>query len=256
MQEASYEWRDGVLYSKEFSDIYHSKGGGLAEKEYVFLRGNQLKERFLTQKKFVVFELGFGLGLNFFATWKLWEELHCQGGELHFHSVEKFPLPTTVLQEQFQTVEPPYQSLVDEFLDSYKPEVKGMYKYQLSSNCNLHLFHGDFREYQTKFRKKVNAWFLDGFSPARNPELWNDTVLDFIEKHSQAETSFATYTVASRVRRGLQERGFRIEKYKGFGSKREMMQGCFVPPKAKPWFSYRKLPIGKVYKKDFERMIK
>ncbi|MEM7180476.1 MAG: bifunctional tRNA (5-methylaminomethyl-2-thiouridine)(34)-methyltransferase MnmD/FAD-dependent 5-carboxymethylaminomethyl-2-thiouridine(34) oxidoreductase MnmC [Spirochaetota bacterium] len=246
MQETSYEWRDGVLYSKEFSDVYHSKDGGFAEKEYVFLQGNQLEQRLTKQNKFVIFELGFGLGLNFFVTWKLWQNLRPKDAILHFYSVEKFPLPISVIQEQFRQAKEPYQQLLQEFSQQYQQAAQGMRKFTFSGNCNLFLYHGDFSVYQTMFHKKVDAWFLDGFSPSRNPELWNDTVLDFLEKHSQAETTFATYTVASKVRRGLQERGFVVEKRKGFANKREMMQGYFLPAKERSWFSYRKLANQKV----------
>lgn len=208
-------WReDGVPVSVRFDDPYYSIENGLNETRHVFLAGNDLPNRFCSG--FHIAELGFGTGLNMLATLKMWRETG-QSGHLKFTSFEAFPMSKKEMiraQKMFSDIAP----LAEEFMDHWQD---GMTKVKFH-DLEFTLVIGDVRSCLTHWHGMANAWYLDGFSPAKNPEMWGPDLMVQVEKHTALNGSVATYTAAGFVRRGLQEAGFDVERIAGFGRKRHM----------------------------------
>lgn len=228
IETAQLIWRDGQPVSQRFGDVYFSRENGLAETRYVFLEQNRLPERF--QKlpdggAFVVAETGFGTGLNFLATWALWRDQAPPEAVLHFVSVERYPLTRPDLQRAL-ALWPELSEIATSLIDQYPPEVRGLHRLVLDhGRVHLSLYFGDAVTGFRDMALQADAWFLDGFAPACNPDLWEDQLLSTIADHSGAGTSIATFTAVGAVRRALNERGFEMQKVPGFGRKREMLAG-------------------------------
>lgn len=240
---AQLQWsEDGAPFSQQFDDIYFSRANGLRETEYVFLEQNHLEQRWraLDPQRpgvFIIGEMGFGTGLNFLSAWRLWRSCAPAGWRLHFVSVEKFPLDRDQLGKALLQW-PELADLSAPLLDRYPALVPGMHRVSLDDGTVLQLLFGDAdtalatlhdsaaTELENGFA--IDAWFLDGFAPAKNPAMWSDDLFAHIGHLSRPGTTVATFTVAGLVRRGLQAAGFRVEKYAGFGSKREMLRGEFI----------------------------
>ncbi|MEM7723102.1 MAG: tRNA (5-methylaminomethyl-2-thiouridine)(34)-methyltransferase MnmD [Pseudomonadota bacterium] len=212
-QTPEIAWRDGdVPVSTRFDDPYYSLDDGLAEARHVFLAGNDLPARF--RDGFHVAELGFGTGLNFLATV---EAFRASGvsGTLHFTSFEAFPLGNDNLTRALA----PYRTLPTDILTSAKgPKITG-------PDFDLTIITGDARETLPIWRGQADAWFLDGFSPAKNPELWGDGLMAEVARHTASNGTCATYTAAGHVRRALSEAGFTVTRIPGYGRKRHMTIG-------------------------------
>lgn len=223
---ADLEWRDGLPYSRQFGDIYFSVENGLAEKRHVFLDGNRLPQRLAAlpaDGAFTVAETGFGTGLNFLATWQLWEQCRPEGAWLHFVSLERHPLRRGDL-EQALALWPELAALATRLLEQYPYLTPGWHRlFFPDARLSLTLVLGDAADVLPDLAATVDAWFLDGFSPDRNPELWQLELLAQVARLGRSGTTAATYTAAGAVRRGLQDRGFRVERVKGYGRKREML---------------------------------
>lgn len=242
---ATLSWQDDTPVSDQFDDIYFNKDGGLDETHYVFLQGNNLQQRFaeLTAPHFTIAETGFGTGLNFLCARQLWLE-HCQPNQtLHFISVEKFPLSRQHLTKALEH----WPQLADgaaQLIELYPPAFNGFHRLVFDGGrVQLTLMLGDSDDCFPALDATVDAWFLDGFAPAKNPSMWSETLFKAISKRSRANTTFATFTAAGIVKRGLQGAGFNVKKIKGFGRKREMLIGEFPTTEAtnspvisKPWF--------------------
>lgn len=244
---AQIEWRNGQPYASAFDDVYFSSDNGLAETEYVFLQGNHLSERWHDFKgeAFTIAETGFGTGLNFLCAAKLWLQTAPQTAVLHFISTEKYPL---CLQDMTKALAlwPALAELSEALLAQYESLLQENHLVLFNQRIRLTLLTGDASEQLAKVTilpsphpsplkgesvyqsHTVNAWFLDGFAPGKNPEMWQATLFKTMAKHSNAETTIATFTSAGAVRRGLIEAGFAIKKRAGFGKKREMLLGHFV----------------------------
>lgn len=222
-------WRDGQPYSLAFQDVYFSSDNGLLETEYVFLQGNDLQTRWqqpaLTH--FTIIETGFGTGLNFLCAVKLWLALAPKHAILHFVSVEKYPLSLNDLSMAFglwpdlTELAAPLLHQYDELLDK-----KSIHLY--NQRVQLSLYIGDATEQLAGITSIADAWFLDGFAPAKNPEMWHAGLFSEMAKHAKPATTFATFTSAGDVRRGLIKAGFKVNKRSGFGKKREMLCGEFI----------------------------
>lgn len=250
LSPAQIDWREnGEPMSTVFGDIYFSRGDGLAETQYVFLQQNHLEQRWRALDPtrpgvFVIGETGFGTGLNFFCAWDLWQRTAPPSWRLLFISVERFPLQ----REQFARAQqqwPQFAALSEQVLASYPPLVPGFHRRRYNDRVELQLLFDDAGaafaalndsaapELANGFH--IDAWFLDGFAPAKNPEMWNDALFAQIGRLSARGSTFATFTVAGIVKRGLQQAGFAIEKIPGFGAKRQMLRGDFAaPPQALP----------------------
>lgn len=198
----------------------------MAETDYVFLQGNQLWERWITHKEanFVIAETGFGTGLNFFAVTKLFREFRQQHENhplkrLNFISFEKYPLKITALL-QAHLAYPQFEDL-SAHLQRYWPSlILGCHRIHFEETT-LDLWFGDVSENLPQLgdymNERINAWFLDGFAPSKNPEMWNDDLYNLMFRFTKPNGSFATFTAASAVRKGLESAGFNVTKRKGFG---------------------------------------
>ena len=211
---ALLKWSDeGEPVAQEFDDVYFSKDGGLDESKAVFLQGSHLPEAWQDTDVFVIGELGFGSGLNFLAAWDLWNISSKSGQCLHFLSVEAFPLSKAQLTrtlEKFPSLKP----LADQLIAQWPARVKGVHRLHFGA-VTLTLFHGEIEPVLSSMDARINAWFLDGFSPAKNPDMWSDVVFAHMARLSAPSASVATFTVAGDVRRGLSAAGFAVEKKTG-----------------------------------------
>lgn len=242
LKPARVIWNQDTPVSIEFDDMYFNVQAGLAETEHVFLRGNQLPERFshFSARCFTIAETGFGTGLNFLAARALWLEQAPDDAHLHFISVEKYPLQPEDLKQAL-THWPALATGADQLLAQYPGTVPGFHQLTFDNGrVTLTLMLGDAIEAYSSLYGHVDAWFLDGFSPAKNPEMWQPELFQQMARLSRPGTTLATFTAAGFVRRGLQAAGFEVEKTPGFGCKREMVQARFEGDVAHssptPWF--------------------
>lgn len=209
-QKSDVAWREGeVPVSTRFDDPYFSLENGLEETRHVFLSGNGLPERF--RDGFHVAELGFGTGLNFLATLMAWGN---RPGRLHFTSFEAYPLDRTEMARALAA----FPGLdAAPLLEAWEPG----HVMQVGP-ASLRLVLGDARKTLPEWEGRADAWFLDGFSPAKNPELWEPALLSEVARHAAPGGTAATYSAAGPVRRALAEAGFTVERVPGFGRKRHM----------------------------------
>lgn len=231
---AVIEWRDGQPYASTFDDVYFSSDNGLLETEYVFLQGNDLAERWksLGGKTFTIAETGFGTGLNFLCAARLWLSTAPKDATLHFISTEKYPLSLNDLSRALQ-LWPELKELSEPLLANYENIFNGEKTLSLYDNrVHLTLHIGDAKMCLTTLVKSnaslIDAWFLDGFSPSKNPDMWQADLFKQMALLSNSDTSLATFTSASAVRRDLTKAGFVVSKRLGFGKKREMLVGHFL----------------------------
>ena len=206
-------WREKVPIATRFDDPYFSLEDGLAETEYVFLGGNNLPDRF--HDGFHVAELGFGTGLNFLVTWQAWRRAGVSG-VLRFTSFELFPMKEADMLRALSGF-PALGDLSRDMVDG----LAGGYRFE-GEDVELDIVVGDARETVRDWDRCANAWYLDGFAPARNPELWESELLREVARHTKRGGSAATYSAAGFIRRSLQEAGFDVERRPGFGRKRHM----------------------------------
>ncbi|TDR13368.1 bifunctional tRNA (5-methylaminomethyl-2-thiouridine)(34)-methyltransferase MnmD/FAD-dependent 5-carboxymethylaminomethyl-2-thiouridine(34) oxidoreductase MnmC [Marinomonas communis] len=222
---------DGVPRSSAFDDVYFDKDAGLDETRYVFLEHNQLADRFSSlrpNERFTIAETGFGTGLNFLCAWQLFLDKAPSDSWLHFVSVEKFPLNKEKLTQSL-AMWPSLAELAKPLIESYPTLCHGLHTLFLPQHrTTLTLWFGEASDGFKALDGSVDAWFLDGFAPSKNPEMWSEELFQNIQRLSDHTTTFATFTAAGIVRRGLQAHGFDVQKVKGFGHKREMMVGTFT----------------------------
>ncbi|MCP5072851.1 MAG: tRNA (5-methylaminomethyl-2-thiouridine)(34)-methyltransferase MnmD [Rhodobacteraceae bacterium] len=221
-ENAELEWRDGrVPVATRFDDPYYSLENGLEETRYVFLAGNGLPARYAPG--FHVAELGFGTGLNLLCAWQAWE-LSGHPGQLQFTSFEAFPLlPKDMARAHRQW--PELMGYSERFFAGWDAGNFCIETDTLSARVVI----GDARETLGQWQGKADAWFLDGFSPTKNPELWGETLMADVARHTKPGGTFATYTAAGHVRQSLANAGFEVTRVKGFGRKRHMSVGTLTP---------------------------
>ena len=241
--------QENTPVSDKFDDVYFSNQDGLAETHYVFLEGNQLWERWVHYQKahFVIAETGFGTGLNFFAVTTLFREFRQKYPDsplkgLYFISFEKYPLPLDALQ-QAHLAYPQFYHLAQQLQQHWLNPIQGCYRFHFNETT-LDLWFGDVAENLPQLgdymNDKIDAWFLDGFAPSKNPDMWNEQLYQQMFRFTKPQGTFATFTAASAVRKGLENAGFDITKRKGFGKKRECLSGQKKHEKltalSAPWF--------------------
>ncbi|WHI49918.1 bifunctional tRNA (5-methylaminomethyl-2-thiouridine)(34)-methyltransferase MnmD/FAD-dependent 5-carboxymethylaminomethyl-2-thiouridine(34) oxidoreductase MnmC [Microbulbifer sp. MLAF003] len=234
-KHADIDWReDGQPLSRAYDDIYFSTASGLEETRYVFLQQNSLTERWADLPEngtFTIGETGFGTGLNFLAAWELWQKIAPKSAHLHFISVEKFPLRPQDLSRALK-LWPQLQPFCQQLISNYPPLLtEGVHRLQFGQ-VNLTLIIGEASEALSNLRlqqesrdRVVDAWFLDGFAPAKNPDMWTPQLFTAMATLSKPDATFATFTCAGLVKRGLRDAGFKLHKVPGFGRKREMLSG-------------------------------
>ena len=215
----------GALFSEQFQDIYFSKAGGFAESTHVFIHGNKLLERWKNTEHFVIGELGFGTGLNFVNTVKHWQEHAPSHAQLHYISCEYYPLEKKLFRKFWQQF-PEYQHISATLLTRLPSALPGFHRIHFPEfNCILTLLFGEATTMCQQLNAQVDAWFLDGFSPAKNPELWNAELLQKLGQLTALGGTCATYSVARSVHENLQAAGFVTNKQRGFAEKKEMLCG-------------------------------
>ena len=216
---------DGVPYSGEFADVYHSSQGGLAQARHVFLGGNGLPQAWAGREAFTILETGFGLGLNFLAAWDAWRAAADRCSRLHFISVEAHPLSRQDLSDALAPFDE-LRAFSRALVSAWPPPLAGFHRLHFDAgNVILTLLLGDVRQMLPQLIARVDAFFLDGFSPARNPGMWSPEVVRELARLARPGATYATWTVAGGVRAALSDAGFTTEKREGFASKREMLVG-------------------------------
>lgn len=256
---AAVRWSsNGLPISEEFDDFYFSKKDGLTESRYIYLEHNHLPERWqaLTQQdQFVIAETGFGTGLNFLVSWQLWREKACKGAKLHYISIEKHPLSREDLRRCL-ALWPELSDLSQQLLDQYPLYLsQGFHRLNFDLgqlqltliiddvNAALEQLLSSTHPAHQQPQRAIDAWFLDGFAPAKNPQMWQPELFQILHKLSHGKTTFATFSAARIVRDGLINNGFSVSKHPGFGSKREMLNGTIKQPYQLP--STEKYPTSR-----------
>ncbi|MBW5799323.1 bifunctional tRNA (5-methylaminomethyl-2-thiouridine)(34)-methyltransferase MnmD/FAD-dependent 5-carboxymethylaminomethyl-2-thiouridine(34) oxidoreductase MnmC [Halomonas elongata] len=250
LTRAHLDWRpdDGgedTPHSSEFDDVYFSRHDGRAETEHVFLDANRLPERFqdwTEDRPFVIGETGFGTGLNMLCAWACFDAHAPARARLHLVSTELYPLDRRDLARALAA----WPDLADRaavLLAQWPEPVSGVHRLWLDARVTLDLHFGDTAERLRWLDGRVDAWFLDGFAPARNPDMWQPALFAAMAARSRPGATFATFTCAGVVKRGLAAAGFAWRKVPGFGRKREMLAGEIATPpaderrRATPWFT-------------------
>lgn len=241
-QQAELEWDENDQpQSRLYGDVYFSRGSGMAETTHVFLQPSQLAERFAAlgaNERLVIGETGFGTGLNFLCAWALFERSAPTLASLHFISVEKHPLSHADLQRAL-ALWPELQPQAHQLLDQYVAINPGFQQFRFG-RVALTLLVGDALDQLTSLDARIDAWFLDGFAPAKNPEMWQPELFNQLARLSAPGATLATFTSAGDVRRALKDAGFTVKRIPGFGHKWESLKGQFIGTageQTKPWFA-------------------
>lgn len=255
IETAKLSWtEDGQPRSQAFEDIYFAQEDGMAETEAVFMRYNQLPERWQDQSLFTIGETGFGTGLNFLTCcYHFLQTTNSQ--KLRFISVEKFPLSLSDLTQAHRALPSALQPWAEALQNLYPPALPGLHQIRIHSRIECWLLIGEASEMLSQLMENclVDAWFLDGFAPAKNPDMWSDKLFRQLANHSHQTTTLATFTAASQVRKGLTAVGFNMNKAPGFGRKREMLYGHYTGHpthlrrriKKQNWLPTRSQPLTK-----------
>ena len=217
---------DGTPTSVRFDDIYFSKGQGAAETHYVFIEQNHLPERFAAledEAHFTIAETGFGTGLNFLVAWQQFLQHAPTSARLTFVSCEKYPLRREDLVRIYQQW-PAFAEQTQALQAAYPPALSGFHLLEFD-RVNLLLMFDDAANAFAELSASVDAWFLDGFAPSKNPDMWQPALFQQMQRLSHTKTTVATFTAARLVRDGLSGAGFALTKVKGFGKKRDMLKG-------------------------------
>ncbi|OQP87625.1 5-methylaminomethyl-2-thiouridine methyltransferase [Rhizobium rhizosphaerae] len=222
------DWFDGDMpYSREFGDHFYCRDDGRLECGHVFLAGNGLPERWAALRpgeSFAIAELGFGTGLNATETWRQWKATAPAGARLTFTSFERFPMPAAAIDRalaRWSELDAERRALVAAWPE--RPE--GIVTRDLAPDVQLTVICGAALDSLAAQETLFDAWYLDGFAPSRNPDMWSAELMAAVHAHTQAGGRFATYAAAGFVRRNLAAAGFHVERRPGFAGKREMLCG-------------------------------
>lgn len=217
-----------VPRSERFDDVYFSVEDGLAETRHVFLDGNGLPELWSGRDHFTICETGFGTGLNLLAALHLWRHSAERPQNLHFISYEKYPVSRDYISQYLSRWDA-LGSELEALLACYPEQPSGSdLEFTLFDCVRVSVRFGDVNVLMPDMNETVDCWFLDGFTPAKNPDMWSDTVFQAMGDNSREGSRFATFTAAGFVKRGLMQAGFDVRKVKGFGRKRDMLVGTYM----------------------------
>jgi len=242
----------GTPYSPQYRDIYHSADSGPGQARHVFLGGNGLPARWAGTRVFTIVETGFGLGLNFLATWDAWRSAPARPERLHFVSVEKHPFSRDGLAALHARY-PEFAPLATQLQSAWPLPLPGLHRLEFEDGrVTLTLAFADAADVVPRLRLAADAFYLDGFAPARNPDMWSPGMMKALGRLARANASLATYTTARAVRDALAAAGFAPELRPGFGRKRNMLAARFAPhatphrapPAAPAWDERRAIVIG------------
>ncbi|WP_122417838.1 bifunctional tRNA (5-methylaminomethyl-2-thiouridine)(34)-methyltransferase MnmD/FAD-dependent 5-carboxymethylaminomethyl-2-thiouridine(34) oxidoreductase MnmC [Pseudomonas viridiflava] len=248
-RHAQIDWDEqGNPHSRTFSDVYFSTESGLEETRHVFLVQNDLRRRFTElpeDGRLIIGETGFGTGLNFLCAWQLFDECARPGARMQFVSVEKYPLSCDDLQRAL-ALWPELAAFADPLLDQYVAVHEGFQRMVFDQGrITLTLLIGDALDMLPQLDGQIDAWFLDGFAPAKNPEMWTPELFAELARLSTTATTIGTFTSTGWVRRALNAAGFKMKRVPGIGHKWEVLRGTYIAwpeeavpvPAAKPWFA-------------------
>lgn len=217
-----------VPYSPLFDDVYHSTAGAFEQAEHVFMRGNQLPARWQGRQRFVILETGFGLGNNFLATWAAWRQDRQRCERLVFISIEKHPLTQADLARVHANS--PQPELAQALVAAWPTLTPNLHSLTFDdSRVQLLLGLGDMADVLPAIVAEVDAFYLDGFAPAKNPEMWHAQSLKRLSRLAAPGGTAATWSVARAVRDGLSLAGFDVTRAPGFANKRDMLTARFAP---------------------------
>ncbi len=224
------EWQENDMpFSPEFGDHFYSYADGRLECDYVFIQSNSIPRRWAESERFSIGELGFGTGLNFLETWRQWRETAREGQSLTFTSFELYPMSADQITRALQPW-PMLKELREKMLSHWDKITIGE-AVELEPGVTLHLQIGDVTETLPNWQGEADAWYLDGFAPAKNPAMWGEELMQSLADHTNDGGTFATYTAAGWVRRNLQAAGFEVVRKKGHAGKRQMMCGTLSKQK-------------------------
>jgi len=253
---AQIDWDDqGRPHSRQYDDVYFSKNEGIEETQHVFLEQNRLRERFAALAPYsclVIGETGFGTGMNFYCAWQLFAEHAPAEARLHFVSVEKYPLTRDDLSRAVK-LWPELEARWQPLLEQYVAVHSGFQQFSFDAGrVTLTLMVGDALEQLPQLDAQVDVWFLDGFAPAKNPDMWTPELFAQLARLSVPGTTLATFTTTGWVRRGLIAAGFAMRKVPGIGKKWEVMHGQFqawpddqpAPAMPEPWYAHPAVAQG------------
>ncbi len=219
---------DGIPYSARYADIYHPRAGALQQARHVFIAGNGLPERWQGRERFVVLETGFGLGNNFLATWQAWRDDPLRCDRLVFISIEAHPLTRAELSQAHATS--PMPELAGELQRAWPPLTANLHSLSFDADrVQLLLAFGDVQAWLPELVASVDAFYLDGFAPARNPRMWDDRVCRALSRLAAAEARLATWSAASALREHLTTAGFEVKIGQGRGGKRDITLARYAP---------------------------
>ncbi len=243
---------NGTPFSKTFDDVYHSADSGPGQARHVFLGGNHLPANWAGRHTFTIIETGFGIGINFLATWQAWRDDPARPARLHYVSIEKHPFR----RDDLQTLHARYAEFA-----AFAPLLHAAWPLPLAGSHRLYFEDGhvtltlildDVARALARLRGGADAFFLDGFSPAKNAAMWEPRVMQALARLARADATLATYTTARAVKDGLTQAGFVHERRVGFGSKRDMLAARYrprwqprhAPPATPAWPRRHALVIG------------
>lgn len=219
---------EGVPLAPEYGDVYHPAAGALTQARHVFLAGNRLPERWAGRERFVVLETGFGLGNNFLATWDAWRRDARRCERLVFVSIEKHPLSDEDLAHAHAAS--PLPELAAQLLAAWPRRTPNLHPLAFEDGrVQLLLGFGDIALLLPQVLASVDAFFLDGFAPARNPEMWDAQLLRRLGRLAAPGATAATWSAARAVRDGLSAAGFEVESAAGIGGKRDITVARHAP---------------------------
>lgn len=219
----------GTPYSPEYGDVYHSAESGPGQARHVFVGGNDLPRRWSCARVFTILETGFGLGLNFLATWQEWRTDPGRCERLHYVSIEKHPFDRAALATLHRRYSE-FAPLARQLQEAWPPLVAGLHRLHFEDErLTLTLAFGDALELMPRLRLRADAIYLDGFAPRLNQDMWSLQLMRRLARLARSGATVATYSSAALVRQGLEAAGFSVEKCPGFGRKRDMLRGSYSP---------------------------
>jgi tRNA 5-methylaminomethyl-2-thiouridine biosynthesis bifunctional protein len=242
----------GTPWSPAYGDVYHSADSGPGQAAHVFLGGNDLPARWAGARVFTIVETGFGVGLNFLATWQAWRAGAARPERLHFVSIEKHPFLREGL-EGLHARYPEFAACSAELRAAWPLPLPGLHRLHFEGGrVTLTLAFGDVADVLPRLRLGADAFFLDGFAPERNPDMWTPGVMKALARLARPGATAATYTAARSVRDALAAAGFAPELRPGFGRKRSMLAARHAPrgtrraasPAPPQWGERRAIVIG------------
>ncbi|MDB9783966.1 tRNA (5-methylaminomethyl-2-thiouridine)(34)-methyltransferase MnmD, partial [Gammaproteobacteria bacterium] len=230
------DWIDGLPYSPSYDDRFF-QADAIKEIKDVFITPNNLEDRFKQSQKLSIGELGFGFGLNFFVTAMIWGQSKCQSSTavLNYVSIEE-ALPSKEEISKVLKNFPELHEIGKYFLSHYSPIHNDMQRIELPElNIRLTLIQNDaelaLQNLLGFSNNLIDAWYLDGFDPAKNQAMWNSSVTQLVALLSSNQATFGTFTSAGFVKRNFTKFGYDVSKVNGFGNKRHKLIGKILPRK-------------------------